>query len=227
MRRFMIVGAALLATLVASIAATAAMAVTLPSVLFLPGKTSAVAKATSSSATTLETIVGSKLTGKGLEATLTTTTAGSALGTYVTLFKEVAEGTNKCKTGTLAAGNVEIAGEFHLVTISENPLVMGVLFLVPLTTILCGTAEKPEKVKVKVEGSALASFTGTFNSEIKEFSGTLLGTKGKPSKTEYLEDLGKPLNASLKANFGLGVEGADENVAEPIKFTSEGLTIDE
>jgi len=227
MRRFMIVGAALVAALVASIAASAAMAVTLPSILFLAGKTSAVAKATSTSATSLETVVGSKLTGKGVEVTLTTTTAGSALGTYVSLFKEVAEGTNKCKTGTLAAGNVEIAGEFHLVTISEVPLVMGTLFLVPVTTILCGTTEKPEKVKIKVEGSALSAFSGTFNSEIKEFSGTLLASKGKPSKTAYLNDAGTTLNASLKSNFGLGLEESAENVTEPIKFISEGLTIDE
>ena len=227
MRRLMIVGAALMATLIVSIAATAAMAVTLPSVLFLAGKTSATAKATSGSTSSLETIVGSKLTGKGLEVSLTTTTAGSALGTYVTLFKEVAEGTNKCKTGTLAAGNVEIKGEFHLVTLSETPLEMGVLFLVPATTILCGTTEKPEKVKIKVEGSALSSFSGTLNSEIKEFSGTLLATKGKPSKTAYLNDAGEKLNASLKSNFGLGLEESAENVTEPIKFTSEGLTIDE
>jgi len=227
MKRFLIVGVALMATLVMSIMATAATAVTLPAVLFLPGKTSAVAKATSGSATTLETIGGAKLTGIGLEATLTSSTASPALGPYGVLFKEVAEGKNKCKTGTLKAGNVEITGEFHLVTLSEKPLEMGVLFLVPLTVISCGTTELPEKVKIKVEGSSLASFTGTFNSEIKEFSGTLLGAKGKPAKTAYLNDEGATLNAALKANFGLGFEEADENVAEPIKFTSEGYTIDE
>ena len=227
MRRWRTVGAVLVAALVASVATSAALAVTLPSVLFLPGKTSAMAKATSGSTSSLETIVGSKLTSKGLEVSLTATTAGSASGTYVTLFKEVAEGTNKCKTGTLAAGNVEIKGEFRLVPLSETPLEMGVLFLVPPTTIACGTIMKPEKVKIKVEGSALSSFTGTLNSEIKEFSGTLLGTKGKPSKTAYLNGAGETLNASLKANFGFGLEECAENVAEPLKFTSEGLTIDE
>jgi hypothetical protein len=226
MRRLVIGSAAVMATLVLGAMASVAAAVTLPSVLFLAGKTSAVAKATSSSATTLETVVGSKLTGKGLEATLTISTAGSALGPYVSLFKEVSEGTNKCKTGTLSAGNVEIDGEFHIVTIREIPLEQIILLLVSPKTIVCGTTEKPEKVKIKVEGSAAASFNGTLNSEIKEFKVGLKGAKGKPAKTAYLNDAGETLNASLKSNFGLGVEESDENIAEEVTFTSEGLTID-
>jgi len=224
MRRLTIIAVVLVTMLVAT---SAALAVTLPSVLFLPGKTSATAKATSSSASSLETTAGSKLTGKGLEVSLTALTAGSALGVYAMVVKEEAEGKNKCKTGVLIAGNVEITGEFHLVTLSEAPLEMGLLFLVPFTTINCGTIEKPTKVKISVEGSELWSFSGTLNSEIKEFGSTVSVGRGKPFRTSYLGDGGEKLNAFLHCNFGLGFEECGEGVGEAIKFVSEGLTIDE
>lgn len=226
MRRFMIIGGVLAITLFGAVAVMPALAVTLPAVLFLAGKTSAVAKASSTSVTSLETVIGSKISGKGVEGTLTATTNGSALGTYVLVFKEVAEGVNKCKTGTLAAGNVEYKGEFHLVTISEAPLTIGLLYLVPTTTVLCGSTEKPERFKIKIEGGMLASFGGTVNSESKEFTTSLKGTKGKPEKATYLNDAGESQHVSLKANFGLGAEECIENVAEPMTFTSEGLTVD-
>jgi hypothetical protein len=218
MRRLMIVGAALMATLVVSIAASAAMAVTLPSITFLPGGTSAEAVAKSTAATSLETVVGSKLVGSGVNVTLAT--KGGANGTYVSTFKGVKEGTNACKTGTEAAETVVIKGEYHLVTISEAPLVIGVWFLVPATTIACGTVEKPEKVKIKVEGSALSSFTGELNKDVTTFGGSLKGSKGKPEKTAFLNDAGETKNAELKSNFGLGAEASDENVAEALTFTS-------
>jgi hypothetical protein len=161
------------------------------------------------------------MTGKGIESTLTQKTNDSSQGAYTVKFTEVQEGANKCKTGTEPAGIVVISGEDREVTISEAPLTIGTLFLLPAMTVACGTTEKPEKIKIKAEGAILASFTGELNKDIATASGALKGSKGKQEKTAYLDDAGETINASFKVNFGLGAEGSNVNVAEVITMTSE------
>jgi hypothetical protein len=189
-----------------------------PSVLLLAGESFPITvEAHATTTVTLETLTGSKVVCSLQD--LKTTYAG---GVFNRISKNDStldgckEGTNKCKTGTEASGTVVIKGEGVLVFISESPLIVGYLSLIPATTILCGTTEKPEKIKIKVEGSALGSFSATLNADITSSTSTFLGGKGKPDKTSFLNESGGTVNASLKANFGLGAEESDLNITEPL-----------
>jgi|GEM_PF-5800600 len=198
-----------------------------PSVSLLAGESFPITvEAHATTSVTLETVTGSKVVCSLQD--LKTTYAG---GVFNRISKNDStldgckEGTNKCKTGTEASGTVVIKGEGVLVFISESPLKVGYLSLIPATTILCGTTEKPEKIKIKVEGSVLGSYNATLNADITSSKSAFKGEKGKPEKTAFLNESGGTVNASLKANFGLGAETSDLNIAEELSDEVGGMML--
>jgi hypothetical protein len=222
--RLKTVGLVVLAMLVLGVTASASFA--LPDISLLAGDTFPVTAtaANTTVATSLETAVGSKLSGVGFKASITCTEL-SSLCKYAAEFKGVKEGKNECKSAGGGKEVVIVEGEVHVVYVALSTLADGALFLVPALEILCGSEASPDKVKIKVEGSVLGSLTATLGSDIETFSGTLKGSKGKQELTKYFNDAGTEVAASLKANFGLGLEGADENVAEAVTFTPNKMLI--
>ncbi|HEX3911829.1 MAG TPA: hypothetical protein VHW67_14120 [Solirubrobacteraceae bacterium] len=135
------------------------------------------------------------------------------------------EGTNKCKSAMEPAGTIAVETEGHLVFTSLSPLTVGVLATVPTTTIACGTTESPEKVKVKVEGSVLGSFTAVLNTDITESTSEFKGSKGKQTKTKYFNEAGEEVSAKLSANFGLGSESVDFNLGSFVDKYSKMIIV--
>ncbi|HEX3910432.1 MAG TPA: hypothetical protein VHW67_07010 [Solirubrobacteraceae bacterium] len=183
------------------------------------------AEGTAAGAYNVTTLIGSSFICTGLTIKVEFVQLGS-LGIYRLTFTGCKEGaTNKCKTGAEPAETVVITGEAHLVFISLSPLTVGVLYLVPTTTLLCGPAGSPEKLKIKIEGSSLARFTGALNTNLTMYTTVIHGSKGKAENAKYLNSEGKEVEASLKANFGLGSEGADMNSEKELEDKGAAMFI--
>jgi hypothetical protein len=210
-----------------TLAGVAPASAAVPSVSLLAGESFPITvEAHATTTVTLETVTGSKVVCSLQD--LKTTYSGGVLNRISkndSTLDGCKEGANNCKTGTEAAGTIVIKGEGVLVVISESPLTVGYLSLVPATTIACGTTEQPEKLKVKVEGSVLGSYNATLNADITTSKSGFKGTKGKPEKTAYLNEAGETVNASLKANFGLGAEASDLNIAEELSDKASSMML--
>jgi hypothetical protein len=198
-------------------------AATLPDLHVLEGETYPVSAAAENAkvATTLST-AATKLEGVGFTTKISCKEL-TALCAYEAFFKGIKEGKLPCKSGTEVGETVKVAGEVHLVEIKLSPLALAALFLVPTVEVLCGTAEAPDKVKIKIEGSLLGSVNVAAGTDVTMFTGTLKGEKGKQELTKYFNDEEKEVAASLKANFGLGFEAAAENVAETVTFSASKM----
>jgi hypothetical protein len=177
-------------------------------------------------ATGLGSASGVTLEGKGVTLLLLTTEL-SALGTFNADFTNVvvpkSEG-KKCNSTGDAAGVVLVSGEFHLVPISLSPLTLGLLFLVSQFTITCET-----KLEVVVKGNLISSVEeiGSEGTELTGFGGKLEGKEGKQSISEYYNDGGTKIKATLLGESGAGFVSSDENVAEklPLKVLGSQMVI--
>lgn len=215
MTRIKMMGLMLVALIAATaMSATAALAAT-PEVLTTAK--GLVLEGSVTGATTLETAV-SKLEGKGAKLKLTLVT--NTTGTFTATFTNVVEGKNKCKTGTEPEGTVVSTGNYKLVftNVEAGKLAVGIAFEPAELLIECG---EKGKVKIHINGVAVGAITGALNTKGKSTTGTLLGKAGKQSITSYRTESGGTLveKKFLLANFGLGLEQADENVSEAITLT--------
>jgi hypothetical protein len=201
----------------------ASQAAALPDLHVLEGETYPVTATAENTkvATNLSTAV-SKLGGVGFTAKISCKELTS-LCTYEAIFKGVKEGKLVCKSGTEVGETVKVTGELHLVEIKLSPLTLGALFLVPAFEVLCGSTENPDKVKIKIEGAILGAVGVAAGTDVTTFTVTIKGEKGKQELTKYFNDEEKEVAASLKANFGLGFEAADENVAEAVTFNTSKM----
>jgi hypothetical protein len=215
----------LVAVLAVGIAATSASAFTLPEVFAGGGsKFPILISGRLVSNSQLETVSGSTLTATATEVTIRLAAAGPALGTYDALILHVKESSsgNECKTPPLPQGDILVLGLVHVVYIPPFPR-LGLLFLVPTTTYLCGTTANPTKERVNVAGSELASYNGTINAATTSFKGALKASgTGKAALKTYYTDAGTETSSLLLSNFGLGFEEAVINDEGTIPFVVNG-----
>jgi hypothetical protein len=165
---------------------------------------------------TLETEIGEKLT-----ATKVTATAElkelSPLGPGKLKFTGVTEKTgHSCNTAGEAEGVVVFSGEYHVVILATNPVLLaGVAILFAELTVECNA----KKLKIKVKSPALTKLNVAAGVEVSEYKLETACTKGKQEPKEYFNDEEKLTAANLLANFGLGFEKACY-VGEPLTLKS-------
>jgi hypothetical protein len=112
-----------------------------------------------------------------------------------------------------AAGVILVEGSSNLVYTNLSPLTLGTLYLPKFLEVACGA------LLIEIKGSVLASANGigTENSELTTTSGQLTGVKGKPAITNYYNDGGQLLVATLLSNVGAGFVQSNLVVAgEPV-----------
>jgi hypothetical protein len=173
--------------------------------------------------TKLEANIG-ELEGVGLLIQLHWTNLNSgSLGPASLLFTEVEEKTTKCNTTGDGTGLVLInEAEWHLVYILLDPLQVGILFLIPLFTIKCGS------VSEKVKGSSISTVTPIekWVEPTEAFDGdSSCLTRGKPGITKYWNDEGEEKTVRLEGELnGLGkFEESCENVEGLVELKPEKM----
>ena len=210
-------------------AASASAATVLPTLLFLPGETTAVeGKGTLTGAlgiVSLESELGEVIPGTGVAITLGPSKNDTSLGPYSAEFTGVEFTGKKCNNAGATAGTgiVTVTGnEFHLVFVATGPgLAAGILFLVKKFEWECGA------VKITTEGLALAKITKNAAADVTALGGVLGCTKAaNPELTTYLNDKGERVKALLTNNLGLGVERACERAPEVTLLFGHMVTID-
>jgi hypothetical protein len=179
-------------------------------------------KGATSTVTSLGSASGVSLAGKGVNLVLEASEL-SSLGIFTATFSAVEEPANKekCKTGTETAGTVVSKGEYHVVP-RPTAGVAGILFLVSAFEVICGSA------KVKIRGDVLSSLNaGSEASELSSFGGVLEGSLGVQKLSEYINDTGSVVKASLENDAGLEYVKADESVTGevPLKVLGSQMIV--
>jgi hypothetical protein len=214
MNRLKLLAVSLVAMFAMGIMATSAFA--LPDIsLTLPGSTFPLHlnfADNGKTKTELQSASGVVISGEGLSLLLLTS-ALTALGTFRADFLATKGSGKVCHSVGDAAGVILTEGPFHVVYTNLSPLLLGILYLPNSFEVECGT------LLIEVKGSTLSSFNGigTEGSELTTASGQLSGTKGKPALTNYYNDSGQLLVATLLSNSGAGFVGSNEIVeGEPL-----------
>jgi hypothetical protein len=159
--------------------------------------------------TNASTLSGVALEGKGATLLLLLGEL-SALGTFTWDYTNVLDpfNGNQCNTLGDAAGVVLVPGEFHLVQINLNPLMVGLLYLISFTEIRCGGTI------ILLRGRMLSTVVGIGNegTELGGLGVTLVGKEGKQELSEYYNTGGTRIKAELELEPGSGFVDADANI---------------
>ena len=197
MRDLKVAGVILATLCSAVIMSTSASAFVLPDVALTLSGTYPIHMQGSRSVTFFwSTAAGNFAQGSGVTLLLLST-ALSGLGTFTYTFTSfTAFGSRDCRTFGLVFGVVVISGEYHVVPLNTTGSV-GLLFLVPKTTIEC---EGPNEIVL--QGSAISSISaGTENQELTSVGGKLEGSKGKSTISEFINDTGSKIKAKLEVEI--------------------------
>jgi hypothetical protein len=232
MRHFKVLGVGLLAMFgvmaFAITATSSAAAVTLPDAHVLSTGTYPLHLDFSDNkptASQLSNELGGELKGTGL-LLLFLIFGLSSLGSFEVLFLKVLEPKtgDLCFTGSDATGEVLLKGSFHIVPLTPTGE-PAVLYLFAAFKITCGPKT------FKVSGSTLSPIVfkagSTEGEDLTELCGEIKGKEGKAKVTEYINDNGTKLKATLTSELGLGEGESAENVEEEVcpeaLKTSSGL----
>jgi hypothetical protein len=207
-----------------ALAATASAKIPLPEVHIIGGGETATAKGELKGVeiAKLETALGAPIKATSVALELNINKKLTSLGTYKATFLGTKQGAKECWTEKPGKDeHIVVEGEWHLVNLDPS-LKLGVTFLVPKLTILCGK-EKELKVELKitVEGGAIGTVTVENMVQVKAFSGTLKCAKaGTQEFLSFLSEAETEVKQNLTANLGLGAEKGCENIKEALPLTS-------
>jgi hypothetical protein len=220
MRHVKTLGVALIAMLALGLTAMSAFA-TLPDLSIQLGGAYPIHMQFNDNGTTsvrLNDTGGDQTTYKGLLLLLLASEL-SALGAFGELVLNVKMATKRCEqTGEKNKEEVLIKGTYHLVYPSLTPLTLGLALSMEPVAYNC------EKVKIKVQGCALAQITDPLTAavDVELMTTTLLGDgKGKNILTKYDNAAGTgTVNCILETNFGIEFLQAEESVEESIHLST-------
>jgi hypothetical protein len=155
---------------------------------------------------------GVVLKGAGITLLLLTTEL-SALGTFNATFTTMLNsGNTSCSTAGNPAGTVTLLGEFHLVPTNLSPLNLGILFLLSQAEVVC----VGNPATIVLQGSAVGGIKGLGeeSTEISDFGVSLKGERSSQELSEYYNDGGTKVRASLRSEAGAGQLAASINIVE-------------
>ncbi|MHB8242857.1 MAG: hypothetical protein ACYDHN_12820 [Solirubrobacteraceae bacterium] len=209
---------ALLALTVLGIA-SAGNALALPTILLLPENASSSILLTILSnklVTALETELQG-LKGEGVSGNIHFPNGNTTLGFTNLRFLNIADGTESCKTGSDAAGEVLVPqSQVHLVFDTLTPLGIAILVLVPEFELVCDLS------KLKVTGDFLI-LIHNIDKELSSTEAFQLLThcksSGVPLETKWWNNAGAAQHAELSLRFGAGFESACLNIAGTLLAT--------
>jgi hypothetical protein len=155
---------------------------------------------------------GTVLVSTGLSTILTWTELSNVAALILQLTNTV-KGAKKCKTAGDVAGTVLLSGTVDMVFVELTPsLKVAPLYVLPKTKVEC------EGLNVTIEGDMVGTYNGSLNSAITEFTGGLLGEKGKQALTKYENSEGSSVEAVLLSEAGAGFTKTSINVSEGLTF---------
>jgi hypothetical protein len=211
------IGAIMIALVVLGVAAAQASAVELPNVTLLEGeKFPLTVTAEATTGVQLETAAGGKAVVCTARRNHLEWTEPTPLGSYIVTWTGCKDGALACKTVGDPAETLLLSGEFHFVPRPGGG--NDIAYLTPAAYMIgCGGKEKPEELKIKVEGAFLEAYNGQTGKDITSFDSALKGSKGKQELKKYLNDKGEEVEVGVKVNLGLGFEAADINVEKELE----------